>query len=79
MCLMDHLFNIIGRDLFDLNGLLQISHTLNGRVIMKGIYSGNRFHCVAKSAPEGVEPATVGFVAKLNGCALFVWSWECFH
>ena len=46
---------------------------------MKGIYSGMRFQCVAKSVLESVESVTVGFVAKLNGCELFVWSWECFH
>ena len=46
---------------------------------MKGIYSGMRFQCTAKSIIERMESATVGFVAKLNGCELFVWSWECFQ
>ena len=45
---------------------------------MKGIYSSKRFQCVAKSAVEGVEPASVGFMAKFSGCELFVWSWDVF-
>ena len=43
---------------------------------MKGIYSRKRFQCVARSVVEGVDPASVGFTAKFNGCELFVWSWD---
>ena len=60
--------------------LLRSSITAEAKSLsMKGIYSGMRFQCVAKSVLECVESATVGFVAKLNGCELFVLSWECFH
>ena len=60
--------------------ILRSSITARANILpMKGIYSGMRFQCVAKSVLESVESVTVGFVAKLKWRKLFVWSWECFH